>query len=92
MVDPRDKALERSPAARALAERALVAMLAALDGEDAEIVVLGGLVPEVLVGGQEPPVPGHLGTTDVDILLVSHLTLEEDLGVDASHVVPGELP
>jgi hypothetical protein len=72
--------LERSPAIRVLAERALVALLDALDGEDAEIVVLGGLVPEVLVGSQEPPAPGHLGTTDVDILLVSHLTLEGNLG------------
>lgn len=80
MADPRDNALERSPVARALAERALVALLAALDGKDAEIIVLGGLVPEVLVSGQDPPAPGHLGTTDVDILLVSHLTLEEDLG------------
>jgi len=80
MADPRDKHLERSPAARKLAERALVALLDALDGEDAEIVVLGGLVPEVLVGGQDPPAPGHLGTGDVDILLVSHLTVAEDLG------------
>jgi hypothetical protein len=63
-----------------LAERALVALLDKLDGAEAKLVVLGGLVPEVLVGGQEPPAPGHLGTTDVDILLVSHLTTEEDLG------------
>ncbi len=80
MADPRDSTLERSPAVRVLAERALVALLDALDGEDAEIVVLGGLVPEVLAGGQEPPAPDHLGTTDVDILLVSHLTLKEDQG------------
>lgn len=80
MADPRDRVLERSPDARALAERALISLLAALDGEDAEIIVLGGLVPEVLVGGQEPPAPGHLGTTDVDLLLVSHLTLGKGLG------------
>jgi hypothetical protein len=80
LADPRDRVLERSPAVRALAERALVALLDALDDEDAEIVVLGGLVPEVLVGGQEPPAPGHLGTTDVDIFLVSHLSLEENQG------------
>lgn len=80
MADPRDKELQRSPAARVLAERALVTLLDALDGRDAEIIVLGGLVPEVLVGGQDPPAPGHLGTTDVDILLVSHLTVDEDLG------------
>lgn len=80
MADPRDKLLERSPGARALAEQALISLLDALDEEDAEIVVLGGLVPEVLVGGQEPPAPGHLGTTDVDLLLVSHLTLGKNLG------------
>lgn len=80
MVDPRDMELERSPEARMLAERALVALLDALEGQDAKIIVLGGLVPEVLVGGQEPPAPGHLGTTDVDILLISHLSAREDLG------------
>ena len=80
MADPRDKELERSPEARILAEHALVALLDKLDGAEAEFVVLGGLVPEVLVGGQVPPAPGHLGTADVDILLVSHLTMGEDLG------------
>ncbi|HEU4462384.1 MAG TPA: hypothetical protein VFR75_07320 [Solirubrobacterales bacterium] len=80
MADPRDRELQRSPAARVLAERALVTLLDALEGQDAEIIVLGGLVPEVLVSGQDPPAPGHLGTTDVDILLVSHLTVDEDLG------------
>jgi hypothetical protein len=58
----------------------LVALLNELEGEGPEIVVLGGLVPEILVSGQDPPAPGHLGTTDVDILLVSHLTVDEDLG------------
>ena len=33
-------------------------------------IVLGGLVPEVLASGQEPPAPTHLGTTDVDLLIV----------------------
>jgi hypothetical protein len=79
VADPRDKELERSPRARRLAERALVALLNALDGEGPEIIVLGGLVPEILVSGQDPPAPGHLGTTDVDILLVSHLTITENL-------------
>lgn len=72
--------LPRSPEARHLAEQALVALLHELGNHDAEIVVLGGLVPEILVAGQEPPAPSHLGTTDVDILLVTHLTLSQDLG------------
>jgi hypothetical protein len=63
-----------------LAERALAALLHGLDGVETEIVVLGGLVPEILTNGQEPPAPPHLGTTDVDLLLVTHLTLEADLG------------
>lgn len=75
-----DAELERSPEARLLAEQALVALLHALGDEPPAIFVLGGLVPQVLVGGQEPPVPSHLGTTDVDVLLVTHLTLDDDLG------------
>ncbi len=70
MNDPAT-ALERSPEARALAEQALVKLLHALDGK-VEIIVLGGLVPEVLTRGQEPPAPTHLGTTDVDVLLLAH--------------------
>jgi hypothetical protein len=72
--------LERSPEARQLAEKALVGLLHGLDGAEAEIIVLGGLVPEILTSGQDPPAPPHLGTTDVDLLLVTHLTLESDLG------------
>jgi len=72
--------LDRSPAARGFAEQALVSLLHGLGEEETEIVVLGGLVPQVLTDGQDPPAPTHLGTTDVDILLVTHLTLETDLG------------
>lgn len=72
--------LERSPEARELAERALVNLLHGFEEIETEIVVLGGLVPEVLTSGQDPPAPAHLGTTDVDILLVTHLTLESNLG------------
>jgi hypothetical protein len=80
-VDPlAEIELERSPAARELAERALVSLLHGLDRPETEIIVLGGLVPEVLTSGQDPPAPTHLGTTDVDILLVTLLTLEADLG------------
>jgi hypothetical protein len=71
---------ERSPAARILAERALVGLLTALDDENLDLIVLGGLVPEVLVSGQDPPAPGHLGTTDVDLLLTTRLTTDQDLG------------
>jgi len=74
----KDGELERSPEARELAERALVGLLHGLDEIATEIVVLGGLVPEVLTSGQDPPAPAHLGTTDVDILLVTHLTYEKD--------------
>ncbi len=70
---------ERSPEARVLAEQALAGLLHGTDGEDAEIVVLGGLVPEVLTRDQEPAAPIHLGTTDVDILLVTHVTPDRDL-------------
>lgn len=57
-----------------------MALVSELEDEGPEIIVLGGLVPEVLVSGQDPPAPDHLGTTDVDILLVSHLTIDENLG------------
>lgn len=72
--------LERSPEARALAEQALAGLLLGLGDEDVEIVVLGGLVPEILTRGQNPPAPNHLGTTDVDILLAMHVIPELDLG------------
>lgn len=71
---------ERSPAARRLAERALVDLITALGDDEIDLIVLGGLVPEVLVGGQDPPAPPHLGTTDVDLLLSAHLAVEQDLG------------
>ena len=41
--------LGRSPEARRRAERALVALLDGIERSDPEIIVLGGLVPEVLV-------------------------------------------
>jgi hypothetical protein len=75
-----DVKLERSPEARALAEQALAWLLHNLNGDDVEIVVLGGLVPEILTRGQDPPVPQHLGTTDVDLLLVTHIPVGGDLG------------
>jgi hypothetical protein len=70
--------LERSSYSRRIAEKALLALIVALQDNDLPLVVLGGLVPEVLTGGQEPPVPQHLGTTDVDI----HIDLEVDPDAD----------
>lgn len=73
------KELERSPETRLLAEQALVRLLHGLGDGDVEIVVLGGLVPEILTQGQDPPAPMHLGTTDVDLLLVTHFDVSRDL-------------
>ena len=66
--------LDRTRDARRLAERALVWILWELRGTDIEPIVLGGLVPEVLADGQEPAVPAHQGTTDVDL----HISVEVD--------------
>lgn len=71
---------ERSREARQLAETALVWLLDELRDDSFFIVVLGGLVPEVLTRGQEPPVTPHLGTADVDVLLITHLDVERDYG------------
>lgn len=86
---------QRSAVARARAERALAWLLAGLDGADTELIVLGGLVPEILTRGRNLQLPGHLGTTDVDILLVTHVGRREDLGaVERSlrklDFIPGE--
>ena len=70
---------QRSRETRARAETALVRLLHALGGEDVFLVVLGGLVPEVLAS-DEALVPEHLGTTDVDVLLITHVDPDADLG------------
>lgn len=69
----------RSRETRARAELALVRLLHALGDEDVFLVVLGGLVPEVLASDQAL-VPEHLGTTDVDVLLITHVDPDADLG------------
>lgn len=69
-----DFELERSPEARELAEDALFQLLSALGAHDLNLVVLGGLVPELLTGGQGNEAPAHLGTTDIDI----HISLFAD--------------
>ncbi|MFI4992843.1 MAG: hypothetical protein ACHQCH_04400 [Solirubrobacterales bacterium] len=72
---------ERSPAARARAESALVRLLHEIGDEAPFLVVLGGLVPAVLAADTPGVIPEHLGTTDIDILLVSHIDPGADLGV-----------
>jgi len=70
---------KRSRETRARAELALVQLLRALGDEEVFLVVLGGLVPEVLASN-EALVPEHLGTNDVDILLITHVHPDADLG------------
>ncbi len=72
---------ERSPEARARAESALVRLLHEIGDEAPFLVVLGGLVPAVLARDTAGVIPEHLGTTDVDVLLVSHIDPDADLGV-----------
>lgn len=69
----------RSREGRARAELALVRLLHELREDDPFIVVLGGLVPEVLARDDDE-VPEHLGTTDVDVLLITHVDPGADLG------------
>lgn len=61
---------ERSPRARARAELALCTLAAHIADDTAPLIVLGGLMPEILTEGTGPQ---HLGTSDVDMLLVVHL-------------------
>lgn len=70
---------QRSRATRARAELALVRLVYELRHEDPFLVVLGGLVPDVLAR-DDVRIPEHLGTTDVDVLLITHVELEADLG------------
>lgn len=70
---------QRSRETRARAETALVRLLHALGDDDVFLVVLGGLAPAVLASN-EAFVPEHLGTTDVDVLLITHVDLDADLG------------
>lgn len=69
---------ERSPAARARAERALCTLAAHIADDDVPLIVLGGLMPEILTEGRETG-PSHLGTSDVDMLLVAHLERTDGL-------------
>jgi hypothetical protein len=75
-----DFELERSPEARELAEGALFQLLGALGAHDLNLVVLGGLVPALLTGGEGSEAPAHLGTTDIDIHISLFADAEEDVG------------
>ncbi len=71
---------ERSPAARQRAEAALVRLAWQLRDDEPFLVVLGGLVPQVLADEEQDVIPEHLGTTDIDILLITHIDTDVDLG------------
>jgi hypothetical protein len=73
-----DMDTERSAEARRRAERALVMLLHEV-GDDVQLIVLGGLVPEVLARGDGVEVPEHLGTTDVDVLLITRVRADSSL-------------
>ncbi len=70
----------RSAETRARAERALVLLVNEVGDENVPLIVLGGLVPEVLTRYEGAVIPQHLGTTDVDVLLITHLDADTDLG------------
>lgn len=65
---------------RVPSETALVRLLYELGDEEPFLVVLGGLVPEVLARDDQGVIPEHLGTTDVDVLLITHVEPNADLG------------
>ncbi len=69
---------ERSAEARAVAELALIRLLTGSAPTSELLIVLGGLIPPTLTS-TVPTAPAHLGTTDVDVLLVTHLTAGRDL-------------
>jgi hypothetical protein len=69
----------RSPEARRRAEKALAWLLHELSDEEPFIVVLGGLIPETLTLDGSRIVPQHLGTTDVDLLLITQVDVRTDL-------------
>lgn len=75
-----DFEFKRSPEARQLAEDALCQLLGALGAHDLNLVVLGGLVPEFLTGGDGSEAPAHLGTTDIDIHISLFADAESDVG------------
>lgn len=67
--------LPRSRSTRALAERTLATFLSHLGSHKHDVVVIGGLNPDLLT--ERPPAP-HLGTTDVDLLLEVGFVYDRD--------------
>lgn len=65
---------DRTLAARDRAERALGRLLDASGHHWSELTLIGGLLPERLVGGSDP----HQGTTDIDIILDLALVFDRD--------------
>jgi hypothetical protein len=57
-----------------------VTLLHELGDFDPPLIVLGGLVPDMLTRDQDVPVPKHLGTTDVDLLIDFQVAAHKDLG------------
>ena len=55
-------------------------LLHELRDDDPFLIVLGGLVPDVLARDADGVIPDHLGTTDVDVLLITHVSPDLDLG------------
>lgn len=64
---------QRTRAARAAAEAALVRIAYHFEGTDIPLVVLGGLVPELLCSSSDVP---HQGTTDIDIQINLEVEVE----------------
>ncbi len=58
--------------------RALPRLACELDAENVFLAVLGGLVPDV-PASDDGLIPKHLGTTDVDVLLITHVEPQADL-------------
>jgi len=69
---------DRSSETRARAETALVRLLHQLGPDSITVTVLGGLVPAVLAEAVEGA-PSHIGTADVDLLLITHVNDERRL-------------
>jgi len=65
----------RSPSARARAEQGLARFLRHAGSHTADLVVVGGLNPELLAPGQDPP---HQGTVDVDLVVRLAVVYERD--------------
>lgn len=66
---------ERSRAARAFAEEALVRLTLAAGADARRFVVIGGLTPDLLT---DPVEASHIGTVDVDLALELELVFDRD--------------